>query len=94
LIAKKSGKKMEITLQLFGAFRPLGQGMCFCLKADAKLSDLRIAFAQKLAESDAIANAETLLASSRFASDTQILNEDMQLQNGAKIAIIPPVAGG
>lgn len=85
---------MQITLQLFGGFRPLGTQLELCLPEDATVSDIPKALTQKIAELDSSFTKQALVKVSRFATETELLNENDLLNDGATIAIIPPVAGG
>ena len=79
---------MEIKLQLFGAFRPFGEELILSLPDGAVVSDIRASLAS------AIEANQGLIDSSRFATETEVLSDDATLEDGAVIAIIPPVAGG
>lgn len=79
---------MQITLELFGAFRPFGDSLTLNLPENGRVSDIRPILKQRI---DA---KPGLIDSSRFATDTEILMEDHFLQDGARLAILPPVAGG
>ncbi len=83
---------MKIELQLFGAYRQLGEKLELYLPDGARVSDIREALTKQLNSSKL--NNPALLKSSRFASEVEILDENEQLIDGAKLAIIPPVAGG
>ncbi len=85
---------MEITLQLFGAFRAFGEQLTLSLPEGAIISDIRKTLIKKLNELDSSFDKLSLIDSSRFATETEILNEDTTLENGSIITIIPPVAGG
>jgi len=79
---------MKITLQLFGAFRQFGDFLELNLPEKGRVSDVRSALGLKVEARDG------LISSSRFATETEVLNEDALLQDGAVLAIIPPVSGG
>ena len=85
---------MEITLQLFGAFRIFGETVTLQLPERAIVSDVRDVLSKKLFELDSKFNRKGLLDSSRFATEVEILYETSPLSAGATIAIIPPISGG
>ncbi|PCI87038.1 MAG: hypothetical protein COB24_07605 [Hyphomicrobiales bacterium] len=85
---------MHITLQTFGAFRQFGQNIRLELSDDAKVADLRSPLIAALAEFGANFDIAGLVGSSRFATETEILEEDAILHNGNLITILPPVSGG
>lgn len=85
---------MQITLQTFGAFRQFGQNIPLELSDDAKVADLRAPLTLALAEFSANFDIAGLVESSRFATETEILEENAILQNGTLITILPPVSGG
>ena len=79
---------MEITLQLFGAYRSFGSRLTLKVPEGACVADLRPALKQ------ALAVTEGLVDSSRFATEETVLMEDAPLRDGAVLAVIPPVSGG
>lgn len=85
---------MQITLQTFGAFRQFGRNIELDLNDNAKVADLRIPLVTALAEFSAKFDIAGLVASSRFATETEILDEDVALFDGNLITILPPVSGG
>jgi len=85
---------MEIRLQLFGAFRPLGEELKLTLDKGAIVSDIRAALIEVLGKVDNKLLKQGVVESSRFATETEILSESALLKDGEVIAIIPPVAGG
>lgn len=85
---------MHITLQTFGAFRQFGQNIPLELSDEAKVADLRKPLIAALTEFNASFDIAGLVESSRFATETEILEEDAILQNGCLITILPPVSGG
>lgn len=85
---------MQITLQTFGAFRQFGQNIALELSEDAKVADIRPPLILALAEFSASFDIAGLVDSSRFATETEILEEDAMLQSGTLITILPPVSGG
>ncbi|MBL1418973.1 MAG: MoaD/ThiS family protein [Alphaproteobacteria bacterium] len=85
---------MQITLQTFGAFRQFGQNIALELSADAKVADIRAPLIAALAEFSASFDIAGLVDSSRFATETEILAEDVVLKSGSLITILPPVSGG
>lgn len=79
---------MKITLQLFGAFRPFGDQIELTLPAGANVAQIRPALTAEMPQ------MESVIHSSRFATETDILPETAPLNDGAMLAIIPPVSGG
>ncbi|MCC7259483.1 MAG: MoaD/ThiS family protein [Alphaproteobacteria bacterium] len=84
---------MQITLQLFGAFRPFGDTLALELPERGTVADLRPLLAAQL-ENSTTPLPKGLIKSSRFATETEILAESAPLAHGAVLAIIPPVSGG
>ena len=85
---------MNITIQCFGAFRPFGEQISLSMNEGTSISDMRAALLNRLKQIDASFDKPGLLDSSRFATETEILQESTLLQDGMSIAIIPPVSGG
>ena len=85
---------MEITIQCFGAFRPFGKQIILQVEDGNTISHMRNILLDKLQQTDNSLNTHALLASSRFATETEILHESAPLHDGMNIAIIPPVSGG
>ncbi len=79
----------KITVQLFGAFRPLGEEMVLDLPDGASIGDLRITFQEKLPS-----DLHELLEVSRFADERVVLAETATFSSDARLAILPPVSGG
>ncbi len=80
---------MQVKIQLFGAFRPLGDVMELQLVEQAKVSDVRAAFAANVP-----GELHDTLAVSRFADEKAVLAEDAAIAPNAILAILPPVSGG
>ena len=85
---------MQITLQTFGAFRQFGQDLKLELADNAIVADIRRPLVQALAEFSANFDIPGLVESSRFATETEILEEDAHLSDASIITILPPVSGG
>lgn len=85
---------MNITIQCFGAFRPFGEQISLQIPKGNTVSDMRAALLDRLKQIDASFNKPGLLDSSRFATETEILQESTPLKDGMSIAVIPPVSGG
>lgn len=79
----------DITIQLFGAFRPLGTVMALQVSSGSSVHDVRTAFAIKLP-----ADLHDLLEVSRFADERAVLAENAIVSNDSTLAILPPVSGG
>ena len=85
---------MEITLQLFGAFRSFGEHLTLSLSQNATVSDIKSVLLEKMTALDEAFDKKRLIDSARFATETEILPETALLKSGDIIAIIPPVSGG
>lgn len=85
---------MQITIQTFGAFRQFGRKIPLQLAENAKVGDLRAPLVSALAEFTASFDIAGLVESSRFATETEILEEDTILLADSLITILPPVSGG
>lgn len=84
---------MNITIQCFGAFRPFGENIAISVADGATVADMRAELLGKLIQIDPAFRAG-MLDSSRFATETAVLSEATILNDGAMLAIIPPVSGG
>lgn len=79
---------MQITLELFGAFRPFGEKLELSLPDHGTVADIPAALQAEI-------NAQPgLIQSSRFATETEILPQHAALKDGMTLAILPPVSGG
>ena len=85
---------MEITLQLFGVFRTLGDQLKLSLQKGSTVSDIRKALLDQAPPSDMSFNKKALIEQSRFATETEVLSEATPLEASMVITIIPPVSGG
>jgi molybdopterin converting factor small subunit len=79
----------DITIQLFGAFRPLGSIMDLQVPKGASVHDVRMAFLGQLPE-----DLHALLEVSRFADERAVLAENTVVIENSTLAILPPVSGG
>ncbi len=85
---------MNITIQCFGIFRLLGERIELAIKEGSTIADMRIVLSDRLDQSDATFADAALLASSHFATESDVLPDDARLKDGMCLAIIPPVSGG
>ena len=85
---------MEIKIQCFSAFRPFGEQISLAVTEGTTVSGMRELLLAKLKQIDASFDKPGLLDSSRFATETEVLQESTPLKDGMSIAIIPPVSGG
>lgn len=85
---------MQLTIQTFGAFRQFGREFILELNETATVADIRAPLIDALAEFKAEFDIAGLVDSSRFATETTILDDDALLANISKIHILPPVSGG
>ncbi len=79
----------DITIQLFGAFRPLGTTMALQVPKGASVHDVRAAFADTLPK-----DLHDLLEVSRFADERAVLAENAIVIENSTLAVLPPVSGG
>ena len=82
---------IEVTVQLFGAFRKYEQrGVPLILRMEepTRVADVKTALFQKWGES------ESLLWDSALADGTHILASDQILSRSCVVSILPPVCGG
>jgi molybdopterin converting factor small subunit len=82
----------EVTIRLFGAFRQseLGDRLNVRIPEDADVAELRRATDDHLRQWP---DAQALLASSAFASESAVLADDEPVPDG-ELSILPPVCGG
>lgn len=85
---------MQITIQTFGAFRQFGRHIKLELNEPAIVGDLRAPLITALADFTANFDIAGLVESSRFATETQVLEENTALTADSLITILPPVSGG
>lgn len=85
---------MQITIQTFGAFRQFGRKIPLELANEASVADIRAVLTQAIGSQEASFDIAGLIESSKFATDSAILEEDAPLQAGVLITILPPVSGG
>ncbi|MEK6746163.1 MAG: MoaD/ThiS family protein [Pseudomonadota bacterium] len=87
---------ITLTISLFGAFRPYGNGETMTLEVPQGVNvrevknHLKVALKKARADFDKAA----LVDESALADDTQILAEDMTISTSTTLAILPPVCGG
>ncbi len=85
---------MQITVQTFGAFRQFGRQIILELADDAIVSDVRQPLVNALVDYKAKFDIDGLVESSRFATETSILDEQHRLTENMLLTILPPVSGG
>ncbi len=81
---------MKIKIQMFGAFRVLGQEVELDLPETATVSDIRVALQPKISGMD----LDELLTLSKFANARVVLADTTNLDATEVLAILPPVSGG
>ncbi len=81
---------MIVKVQMFGAFRVLGDQIEVKVREGGSVSDLRDSMLQYAQNAD----LSDLLAVSKFASQSSVLGEDAICSSGEVLAILPPVSGG
>ncbi len=84
---------MEITLQLFGAFRTIGNEAALVVPEDATVNDLAKAVDIFLRQEHREDLLDTLVVS-RFATEKSVLPKGAPLGADRRFAILPPVSGG
>ncbi len=85
---------MKVKLQLFGAFRKYGNEMQIDLPENSIVADLRPKIFEAISQKDLGIDAKTLIDTSRFSNDEEILEEDSVINKNDNLAILPPVSGG
>jgi molybdopterin converting factor small subunit len=87
---------ITLTISLFGAFRPYGNGETITLEVPqgASVSEAKNHLKAALKKVRADFDKATLVDESALADDTQILADDMTLSGSTTLAILPPVCGG
>lgn len=87
---------INLFIQLFGAFRPYGNGETMVLEVPqgASVSEVKSHLKAALRKACPDFDKAALVDESALADDTQILAEDMTLNANTTLAILPPVCGG
>lgn len=87
---------ITLTISLFGAFRPHGNGEAITLEVPqgASVSEVKNHLKAALKKARPDFDKAALVDESALADDTQILAEDMTLSASTTLAILPPVCGG
>lgn len=88
--------RIILTISLFGAFRPYGNGNSLTLEVPqgVSISEIKSHLKAALKQSWPDFNKEALVDESAMADDTQVLAENATLAVSTKLAILPPVCGG
>ena len=81
---------MQVNVQMFGAFRVLGDCLELTLPENATVRDLR-ELMQKQADEFELTD---LLNLSKFADERMILADTTPCKANQQLAILPPVSGG
>ena len=84
---------MKISLHGFGSMRAL-RGIGFEFVAPLTVREFRIYLQAQLSTNLEFTDLELLLHSCAFASNEQVLTEDMQLTHDQLLNVLPPVCGG
>ncbi len=87
---------ITLTISLFGAFRPYGNGDTLTLEVQrgANAAAIKNRLKEVLKQSCPEFDKAALVDESALADDTQVLAEDATVQESARLAILPPVCGG
>lgn len=88
------GEKMKVKLQLFGAFRKYGNEINIDLPLGSIVSDLRPKLLDIISDDDKAFDTKSLIDTSRFANDEEVLEESSVINDNDVLAILPPVSGG
>jgi molybdopterin converting factor small subunit len=81
---------MQVNVQMFGAFRVLGDCLELTLPDNAKVLDLRQSMQKQVCQFE----LTNLLGLSKFADDKSVLTDTDSCQENQVLAILPPVSGG
>jgi len=81
---------MKVELQLFGAFRKYGSEIELDIPDGGSISEVKSELERVLG-----GNSSQLINISRFATNTAMIEDSYELNDGVnKLAILPPVSGG
>lgn len=81
---------MQVNVQMFGAFRVLGDCLELTLPENSTVLDLREIMQKEVSELE----LTDLLSLSKFADEKAILNDTDFCKENQVMAILPPVSGG
>lgn len=89
--------RINITVQLFGAFRRYerpGAPYVLNVMKGASLMEVRERFIEVLSQERKDFSDHVLVSDSAFATESRILKEDTNFESDCMIAVLPPVCGG
>ncbi|MEN9902350.1 MAG: hypothetical protein RL651_1014 [Pseudomonadota bacterium] len=90
-----SKDKLNISVQLFGAFRRFHpQPVELSIEKNAKIKEVKSALEDALRKLNPEFNDEELLSKSVLANNQKIYQDDDVIVESVTIAILPPVCGG
>ena len=90
-----SNDKLNISVQLFGAFRRVHpQPVELCIERNTKIKAVKSALESALRELNPAFDDTALLSKSVLANNKKIYQDDDVIVESATIAILPPVCGG
>jgi molybdopterin converting factor small subunit len=97
--ATPSRDEIELTIELFGAFRQYTKerNLEIHLPCGASLSDLRKELEHallQLSPASAPSAIQSLIEASAFADESSIMSETLRFDRDMTIAVLPPVCGG
>ncbi|VAW02635.1 hypothetical protein MNBD_ALPHA06-1965 [hydrothermal vent metagenome] len=81
---------MKITVQMFGAFRALGNELELEFAQAVSIKTVRDSLQSRVAGMD----LDELLNLSKFANEREVLRDAYICKPGEHLAILPPVSGG
>lgn len=87
--------KITVTITLFGAFRKYDQQFVTLeLPGETNISKIKNHLENKLLSINKNLSEHSLVKHSVLASDSEILNDTIVLEQNTKLSILPPVCGG
>lgn len=90
-----SNDKLNISVQLFGAFRRVHpHPVALSVEKNTKIKEIKSALENALRELNPAFNDTELLNKSVLANNQKIYQDDDTIVESATIAILPPVCGG
>jgi molybdopterin converting factor small subunit len=90
-----SNSKLDISVQLFGAFRRAHpHPVALCIEKNTKIKDVKLALEHALRELNPGFNDTELLSKSVLANNQKIYQDEDVISESTTMAILPPVCGG
>ncbi len=87
---------VEVTVQLFGAFRELGESdtISLTVPAGTTVKELRLEIAAALESARPGFRYSSLVPRSALGDEREILSEETRIERPSRLALLPPVCGG